>query len=132
MKLFVTEAGSDAVRAHCKTATFTAVSLLAWVEMCSALALKQRTKQIDAAVSESALASLKQEWGRYQVLGVDVAVTLAAGELAGQFGLRAYDSVQLASAMRLHQLAGLGMAFCCFDKTLNRAAATLGIPLLQT
>jgi hypothetical protein len=55
-----------------------------------------------------------------------------AGELALRFGLRACDSVQLASVQRTHQQLGSKLNFCCFDKQLNTAAQALGITLLST
>jgi predicted nucleic acid-binding protein len=52
---------------------------------------------------------------------------IEAGELALRFGLRAYDSVQLASAQRVHRHLGSNLTFCCFDKQLNAAATILSI-----
>ena len=132
MKLFVEEDFSNAVRKACKAASHVAVSQLAWVEMCAALSLKQRTGQIDAGTSARALAELKDEWNRYQKLGIDQELIARAGNFAMQFGLRAYDSVQLATARFAHLQLGSSMAMCCFDNQLNVAAGKLGIPVLPT
>jgi predicted nucleic acid-binding protein len=99
--------------------------------MCSAFALKQRTQQVTASESKAALKRLQVEWPMYVRTGIDVAVLSLAGELALRFGLRAYDSVQLASAQQAHVQLGEVMAFCCFDKQLNAAAEALGLALLQ-
>lgn len=131
MKLFVQEKFSDVVRKTCKEASHVAVSQIAWVEMCAALALKQRTGQIDAETSARALVELKHEWSRYQKLGIDQELIAQAGSFAVQFGLRAYDSVQLATARMAHQQLGDAMAMCCFDNQLNVAARRLGISVLQ-
>jgi hypothetical protein len=46
-------------------------------------------------------------------------------------GLRAYDSVQLASAWRAFQQIGNALTFCSFDKQLNRAASDLGLTVIS-
>lgn len=46
----------------------------------------------------------------YLHLGVDVALLSLASELALRFGLRAFDSVQLASARQAHAQIGDAMA----------------------
>ena len=107
-----------------------AVSQLTCVEMCAALSLKQRTRQIDASQAVLALQELRGEWTRYTKLAVDQALVNAAGELAQTFGLRAYDSLQLASAQRAHGQTGNTLTFACFDKQLNAAAVALGIRTL--
>jgi len=130
MKLFVQEQQSDVVSDAVRLAAQVVVSQITWVEMCAALALKQRTRQIDAPQAIQALKELRQEWGRYNRLAVDDAIITSAGELAQTFGLRAYDSLQLASAQRIFSQAGAAMTFCCFDKQLNSAASALGISVL--
>lgn len=132
MKLFVNEKSSDTIRKACKAASHVAVSQIAWVEMCAALSLKQRTGQIDAETSARALTELKDEWNRYQRLGIDQELIAQAGNFAVQFGLRAYDSVQLATARFAHQQLGNNMVMCCFDSQLNVAAGKLGIRVLPT
>lgn len=129
MKLFVQEQHSNNMQAAFQSASLVAVSQITWVEMCAALALKQRTRQIDAPQAAQALLELHQEWGGYSQLAVDSALIISAGDLAQSFGLRAYDSLQLASALRVHSQVGAAMAFCCFDKQLNTAAGALGIKL---
>ena len=131
MKLYAAELHSDWTRQQVSAASHCVVSQITWVEMCAAFALKQRTQQVSAAESKAALKRLHAEWAMYVHLGVDVALLSLAGELALRFGLRAYDSVQLASAQQAHVQMGDAMAFCCFDKQLNVAADTLGMALLQ-
>lgn len=130
MKLFVQEQHSANMQAAFQSASRIAVSQLTWVEMCAALALKQRTRQIDAPQAAQALQELRQEWGGYSQLAVDHVLITSAGDLAQTFGLRACESLQLASVLRVHSLAGAAMAFCCFDKQLNAAAVALGIATL--
>lgn len=131
MKLYAQEQHSDWTRRQVVSSSHCAVSQITWVEMCAALALKARTQQIQAAVADAAMGRLKSEWPIYTRLALDHALLNTAGEFAIQFGLRAYDSVQLATARLAHQQLGGSMAMCCFDNQLNRAAEKLGIPLLR-
>ena len=130
MKLFVTEQHSEAVQNAATESTRLIVSQLTWTEMCAGLGLKQRTHQVDAQIAALALNNLRTEWSRYSKLAVDEALLTEAGDLALHYGLRAYDSVQLASAQRIHKQLGQNLLFCCFDKPLNAAATTLGIQVL--
>ena len=131
MKLYAQEAHSSAVRTAVKKASATLVSLITWVEVHAAYSLKQRTQQITQAQVDEGLARLQQEWANFSRTGIDVALAAQAGQLALRFGLRAYDSIQLASAHRVHQQLGSAMAFYCFDKQLNAAAVALGISTVE-
>lgn len=131
MKLYAHEVHSDWMRQQLRAASHCVVSQIAWVEMCSALALKQRTQQITVGECKAALKRLNAEWHMYVRTGVDATLLGKAGELALHYGLRAYDSVQLASVGHAHSQMGDAMGFCCFDKQLNAAAKDAGIPLLQ-
>jgi predicted nucleic acid-binding protein len=131
MKLYAAELHSDWTRQQVTAAAHCVVSQITWVEMCAAFAMKQRTQQVTARESKAALKRLQVEWPIYVRTGIDVALLSLAGELALRFGLRAYDSVQLAGARQAHVQIGDAMAFCCFDKQLNAAAEALGMALLQ-
>lgn len=130
MKLFVAEQHTKAMQNIAAESTRLVVSQLTWPEMCAGLGLKQRTNQVDTKIALTALERLNTEWPRYSRLAVDEDLMVEAGELALRFGLRAYDSVQLASAQRIHRSLGNNLIFCCFDKQLNAAAAALAINIL--
>lgn len=131
MKLYAKEQHSDWTRQQVLGASRCVVSQITWAEMCAALALKGRTQQIEHAEVGAAMERLRSEWDGYTRLALDGALIGTAGELALTFGLRAYDSVQLASAQKAHQQMGSVMTFCCFDKQLSTAARALGINTLQ-
>ncbi len=92
MKLYAQEQHSDWTRRQVTSSSHCAVSQITWVEMCAALALKARTRQIHAADARAAMERLKVEWPIYTRLTLDPALLNTAGEFAIQFGLRAYDS----------------------------------------
>ena len=132
MKLFVTEQHSNAIQKLASESARVIVSQLTWAEMCAGLALKQRTNQVDAQIANTALARLRAEWPRYTRLGVDEELMIESGNLSLKLGLRAYDSVQLASAQRVHKQLGSNLTFCCFDKQLNATATALGIQVIAS
>jgi predicted nucleic acid-binding protein len=129
IKLFVDEVHSEAVRRWAGDTSRIVISQLAWVETCAALAMKRRTSQLQPEEVEAALALVRQEWPRYHRVGVEAELVTTAGSLALAHDLRAYDSVQLASAQRVAAVTGAAFRFCCFDQRLNAAAAAIGLPL---
>lgn len=129
--LYAHEQHSNWTRQQVSASKHCVVSQITWVEMCAAFALKDRTGQVSAANAKLAMDRLKADWPIFTQLALDNALLTTAGHFAQQFGLRAYDSVQLASARAIHQQLGRNMALCCFDNQLNGAAGKLGIPVLQ-
>ena len=127
VKLYTQEQHSDWTREQAQSASHCLVSQIAWAEMCAALALKTRTRQIEGDAVPRILARLQSEWAGYVRLAVDDPLVRDAGELALAFGLRAYDSVQLASARRAREAAGDALSFLCFDKQLVNVAQGLGL-----
>ncbi|MEN9374830.1 MAG: hypothetical protein RIR79_2382 [Pseudomonadota bacterium] len=130
MKLYAQELHSDWMREQVNQASYCIVSQMALVEICAALSLKEKTGLIHTVAVKTVLARLRTEWSMFQQFGIDQSLIQNASELALRFGLRAYDSVQLASAQKAHWHLGNTMFFCCFDKPLNRAAQSLEIPIL--
>lgn len=130
VKLFLDEQHSDLVRHWAEESALVVVSELTWTETCAALALKRRTGQITAAQIDVTLAELNKDWPRYQRMGTDAALFTEAGTLALRLDLRAYDSVQLASAWRAFGATGASLQFCSFDRCLNAAAQALGLPVI--
>jgi uncharacterized protein len=131
VKLYIHEQHSDWTRQQTTQASACIVSQLAWVETCAAFGLKRRTQELAPAEQRLALKRLTSEWAMFTRLAIDTSLLNEAGDLALKLGLRAYDSVQLASAYRAFQQVGTGMAFCCFDKQLNKAASDLGLAVLN-
>lgn len=127
MKAYANEQHSEQVRSLLEQASSCFVSLITWAEMCAAFGRKERTQQITSVEVAAGLARLDKEWGSFGQIGVDAGLVAEAGELALRFGLRAYDSVQLASVQRVHRQLGSNLIFYCFDRQLNAAAEALNI-----
>lgn len=69
----------------------------------------------------------RTDWPRYVVVEVTQALLELASEYADTFALRAYDSVQLAAARTLQDMAGEEIQFACFDTRLGKSARILGM-----
>jgi len=126
-KLYVDEAGSDAVHAAVAAAEAIAVCRISWAEAMSALARRGREVPADLDALDQAERALTRDWPRYLVVDVSQSLVEQAGEFADTFALRAYDSVQLASAYLTQQRLQQALTFACFDKRLSKAAKTLGL-----
>ena len=77
--------------------------------------------------ADHALDRLRNEWPQFQKIALDAWLCEIAGDMAAAFGLRAYDSVQLAAACEILSAAPGKVAFSCFDNRLNKAARVLGL-----
>ncbi|MGH2585290.1 MAG: type II toxin-antitoxin system VapC family toxin [Dehalococcoidia bacterium] len=106
------------------------VSQLARVEIPAAVWLKHRIgvlarEQAEVLVQQFEADYRGEEGGEitFDVIRVDEPVLARAARLAGSRGLRAYDAVQLATALTAHEKVDEVDAFACFDDQLRQAAA---------
>lgn len=114
-----------------------AVSAVARVEVPAALWRKHRLGELSAADAGLLVRAFEVDFRgepaappRFAAIAPTSAVLGDAASLTGSDGLRAYDAIQLASAM-----AGRGAdpglrSFACFDDALRSAAARRGWVLL--
>ncbi len=133
VKLFVPEAHSDRVRSAVASASVVATQLLAHVEACSAFA-RLAEARTDKSLFQRLRRALDAHWMEWEIVQAEERLVRRAGEFCAQYRLRGYDSVHLAAAERVHG-ASRGHAdfrFGVFDGNLARAAASLGLPLLDS
>lgn len=130
LKLYIIEAGSEALKACVVEAEAVAVCRIAWAEAHAALARRAREVPGDAPVIEQAKTALAQDWPRFVVMEIDQALVERAGNYADTFALRGYDSIQLAAAFEAGRIAQSPICFACFDARLNKAADVLGMACL--
>ena len=132
VKLYVDEDGHEAVRA---IATI-AVSQIARVEVPAAFWRKHRMGELEAddarvlaAEFEADYYGTTEEPPRFAVVAVTDEVLDRAARLCARFPLRAYDAIQLGSALAA-QVADPGLsAMAAFDTTIRNAAAAEGFTL---
>lgn len=123
-----------------RTENVVAVSAIAWVECCAAFAAKERVRALTQAQrvrAEEALARDLRE--RFLVRPVSGTVLRSAGDATSRYALRAYDAVQLATALVMrHHMDALDEAtdddaspdqvlMLSFDRDLHSAAVEIGI-----
>jgi len=128
VKLYILEDSSRDMQALAGAASAIAVCRIAWAEMMAALSRRAREFPNDADAIEVVRKRLRTDWPRYVVVEVTQALVELAGEYADTFALRGYDSVQLAAARTLQDMAGEEIQFACFDIRLGKAARMLGMP----
>ena len=106
-KRYITEIGSPWVQTLTDPQAENNIILarITWVEMLSAFSRLKRESAIDDNALNIALQAFEFDWDtQYQILEFDKALAEQAGELVKKYPLRAYDSVQMASALKIHQI----------------------------
>ena len=113
------------------------VSALARVEVASALWRKHRMGELSLESTSLLNEAFDSDWFDpeatwcwYQSVEPVEAVIDTAIRFVGLYGLRAYDAVQLASAVAARNDVPECTTFVCFDHALQRAAVALGFSLL--
>ena len=126
VKLYVTEAGSDAVRELVGDATVVATSVVAFAETRAALARLRRGGELTAAKLAFVKREFEGEWPAYLTIEVTDSLSRLAGDLAERYRLRGYDSIHLASFADVARRAGARETrFSSFDDRLTQAARKL-------
>jgi predicted nucleic acid-binding protein len=113
------------------------VSALARVEVPAALWRKHRVGELAAEDASVLVAAFEAEWfpaadeePRFHIVGVTPSILDDAARLAAAHGLRAYDAVQLASAVATRAAVPEGIVFAAFDRELRAAAAAEALRLV--
>lgn len=130
VKLYADEQESDDVR---KLSPLV-VSQLARVEIPAALWRKNRMGELTATDVAVLVADFESDYfgdidepSRFLVVAVTAAVFDAAAHLVAVHGLRAYDAMQLASALTVADAVPGGVDFLAYDGALAAAAAAEGL-----
>ena len=133
MKLYADEPGHAMVR----RLRSLIVSSIARVEVPAALWRKERLGELQTADAEVLVAAFEADYhGTDREEPVLAAVALApavlesAAQVTATHSLRAYDAVQLASALAARKADPGCTEFACFDDDLRAAAARSGFSLI--
>jgi uncharacterized protein len=129
IKRHVHERGNVWVRSmtRAKTTHTLYIASITAVEVFSAITRRQRGRSLSAAQAAAILGHFRRHLKqRYLVLEITPTLLASAMLAARTHGLRAYDAVQLASALevnRIYQTEGLGpLTLVSADQELNDAA----------
>ena len=95
------------------------------VEARAALARAARLDRVNAAQHTAARGKLEVIFAQLDLVDINDDLVDRAGELAEQYGLRAYDAVHLAAAKRIFDAE---LVLVAGDQALIAAAEALGIP----
>ena len=114
-----------------------AVSALARVEVAAAIWRKQRLGELDSQDAGLLIRAFEADYHgtassrpRFAALEVSTAVLEVAADVVALHGLRAYDGVQLASALTARAADPSCNAFAAFDGALREAATMRGFALV--
>ncbi|MBM3748988.1 MAG: type II toxin-antitoxin system VapC family toxin [Acidobacteria bacterium] len=122
-KRYVAEPGSDESRLLMEAnqgRLFTSVAT--WAEVLSALARCARENRCSTREYRLLQRAFSLEWNALHPIDVTLPVLAPAGRLIERHALRAYDAIQLCSALWIGR-----PLFACFDERLRRAAAAEGL-----
>jgi len=124
-KLYITEPGGQQVRALAEANRGRLLtSVVTWAEVVSALARSRREERISRQEYQLQRRAFTADWVALHVVSATVPVLAPAERLIERYGLRAYDAIQLCSALWIGR-----PVFACFDERLRRAAAVEGLPV---
>jgi predicted nucleic acid-binding protein len=130
VKCYVAEAGSDEVIAVMARADAVASSLVTRTEVSAAIAKAVRSRVLDADSGRLAHRRFLHEWPDFWRMPVTDALVARADTLAWNHGLRAYDAIQLATALTCKETiaaVGADALFATFDRQLRDAALATGL-----
>ncbi len=95
------EHGSELAVELWATDHFASSSILCYPEGRAALAAARRARRLTSDAYRTACDEFEATLDELHLLGVDLALTRQAGDLAADLGLRGYDAVRLASAFAI-------------------------------
>ena len=134
VKRYVAETGTLWVQALVAPSTRhkLLITRITWVEVLSALARRQRDGSLSSAQVDGSVRSFRYDLGtQYQVIEFSRELAETAGQLVRKHPLRAYDAVQLASALRVQldlvQAQAPPLTFICADDHLLAVAQAEGL-----
>ena len=134
VKRYVNETGSDWVRSITAPQTNRRlfIARITWVEVLAAFARLRREGVLSLENVTAVTQTFRYDFDtQYQLIELDQSLTQLAGTLAQKHPLRAYDSVQLASAVKLQpiltQFPNASLTFITGDGRLLAIAQAEGL-----
>ncbi len=127
VKLYVAEQGSAEIRKSVAGAAAVGTAAISRAEVSAALAKAARLGLLQRTEAEAADKCFREDWPDLVRLPVTEPLLEDAAQLAWRFGLRGYDSVQLAAAVSWQEVLEAQVAFATFDRHLWTAAGEVGL-----
>src|SRR5436305_1342083 len=99
------------------------------VEMTAAIARRRRSGSLTLALASAALNEFRHDFAQhYRIVEITILLLRHASQLADLHVLRAYDAVQLAAALDIHQLDP-SLRLVSADADFNAASTVEGLPV---
>lgn len=127
VKLYVEEAGSEAVAEMVGATTAVGTALITMAEVAAALAGAVRRRALEGRAARVALRAFRREWERFNRLRVTEYTVQRAADLAWEHNLRGYDAVHLACAVLWHEMMALPVILATYDRQLWQAGRHSGM-----
>lgn len=127
VKRYLEEEGSPVVALLFKGRKVLAVSRVAELEVPLAIARRARRGDLKEAEARAHADHVLRDLKSIRIVELRPRTLEQARSLGWEYGLRAYDALQLASACRLKAETGMSLTFWCADEGLNAAAASEGL-----
>lgn len=127
VKRYVAEAGSAEVARVIDAARLVSTALISRAEVTAALAKAVRVGFATRKAAAKCLADFEADWPDLIRLEVSEAVVARAASVAWQHGLRGYDAVHLAAALRWQEALGEAVTVATYDRELWRGARASGL-----
>jgi predicted nucleic acid-binding protein len=123
VKLLLRERGCDLVERLWEGATWRVVNRLAYPEVRAGLAAAGRAERVKSELLEGLVEDLHGIHRASHVIEPGELLSIEAGELADEYGLRGYDAVHLASALAIDAPR---VVVATWDRELAAAASSCG------
>lgn len=132
VKRYVREEGTEVVQALFSSGEVVFVSSRAtWAECLAALVRRHRAGDLGADVLAARLDDAEDDLAGFALVDVDELLTSALRRIAETHALRGYDSIHLASALRVAGSLPGAWTFVCSDQDLCDAAHAEGFEVLD-
>ena len=127
VKCYMTERNSEEVLDLAGRADVVASSLISRTEVAAAVARAVRLGVLSSASGQNAHRDFLRNWADVSRIPVTEALVARADTLAWDYALRAYDAVQLASALTWQESLGRPITLATFDHELWEAGRKAGM-----
>ena len=127
VKWYVEEDCSAEVQAFIRTATEVGAAAITLAEVVAAISRKVHHGGFDSKLGQAAVTEALRGWKAIRSVTVSSGNVSEACKLTWKRGLRGYDAVHLASAIRLQRLARAPVTVATLDRELWAAAAAEGL-----
>lgn len=138
VKRYIIEIGSEWVQdvTDPQTGSKIVVARISWVELLSSFSRLRREGRLQEATLQNGISTLSRHFrSEYQVGELTTRITEVAGELLQRNPLRAYDAVQLATALdinpKLSSIEAANYIFVSADRRLLTVAQAEGLSILN-